>query len=71
MKEIFCIIITVFSMQGIYLMCNRGNLEQIIEWKNYLVKVIGDRNIVKFAEIRADEEKLKMADAIKASESIS
>jgi len=29
------------------------NPKQIIEWKNYLVKVIGERNIVKFAEIRA------------------
>mgnify|MGYP001613034196 FL=1 len=29
------------------------NPKQIIEWKNYLVKVIGERNIVKYAEIRA------------------
>jgi radical SAM superfamily enzyme YgiQ (UPF0313 family) len=36
------------------------NPKQIIEWKNYLTKVIGKKNIVKFAEIRADKEKLKM-----------
>lgn len=31
------------------------NPEQIIKWKDYLVKVIGDRNIVKFAEHRSKE----------------
>jgi radical SAM superfamily enzyme YgiQ (UPF0313 family) len=31
------------------------NPKQIIEWKNYLTKVIGDRNIVKYAEVRASD----------------
>ncbi|MBI3026895.1 B12-binding domain-containing radical SAM protein [Candidatus Woesearchaeota archaeon] len=31
------------------------NPQQIIEWKNYLVRVIGERNIVKFAEVRGME----------------
>ncbi|MBI1935273.1 B12-binding domain-containing radical SAM protein [Candidatus Woesearchaeota archaeon] len=33
------------------------NPQQIIKWKNYLVGVIGERNIVKFAEIRSDNAK--------------
>jgi len=38
------------------------NPKQVIEWKNYLLKVIGERNIVKFAEVRAqDKENLKQA----------
>jgi anaerobic magnesium-protoporphyrin IX monomethyl ester cyclase len=32
------------------------NPDQVIKWKNYLVKVIGDRNIVKFAEIRGNDK---------------
>ncbi len=32
------------------------NPKEIITWKNYLVNVIGERDIVKFAEIRASEK---------------
>ena len=43
------------------------NPQQIIAWKNYLVGVIGKRNIVQFAEVRVDQEKLKDIQAASSS----
>ncbi len=45
------------------------NPQQIIAWKNYLREVIGNRNIVKFAENRVAEEKLEVAQTVKTSKS--
>ena len=42
------------------------NPEQIIAWKNYLTEVIGNRNIVKFAEVRVSDQKVE--EAIAAAE---
>jgi anaerobic magnesium-protoporphyrin IX monomethyl ester cyclase len=45
------------------------NPQEIVAWKNYLIEVIGNRNIIKFAENRVKEKVIGSDQAVKSAKS--